>query len=302
VRIALTGGTGFIGGRLIELALAAGHQLTALTRREQKPRDGVTWILGSLEDRVSVAELVEQADAVIHLAGVLNAPNAAAFEAGNVTGTLTMLAAATAGAARRFVHVSSLAARESALSLYGGSKARGEELVRESGLDWAIVRPPAVYGPGDRETLELFRMAKLGVILMPPDGRLSLIHADDLARVLLALATHPRAPAQILIEPDDGTPGGWTHRSFASALGATVGKRPLIVSAPAPLLRLAARADRLVRRANAKLTPDRAAYFAHPDWTVDPTRAAPAELWRPTIATQQGLAETGAWYRSQGWL
>ena len=81
------------------------------------------------------------------------------------TGTLAMLAAATAGGVSRFVHVSSLAAREPKLSLYGASKARAEELVERSGLDWAIVRPPAVYGPGDKETLELFKMAKRGLML-----------------------------------------------------------------------------------------------------------------------------------------
>ena len=64
-----------------------------------------------------------------------------------------------------------------------------------SGLDWAIVRPPAVYGPGDRETLELFRMAKLGLMLMPPKGRFSVIHVEDLARLLLALAD-PEAPVE----------------------------------------------------------------------------------------------------------
>ena len=99
-----------------------------------------------------------------------------------------MLSAATAGGIHRFVHVSSLAAREPKLSLYGASKERAEGLVMSSGLDWAIVRPPAVYGPGDRETLELFRMAKLGLMLMPPKGRVSVIHVDDLARLLLALA------------------------------------------------------------------------------------------------------------------
>ncbi len=301
MKIALTGGTGFIGGRLIEIAIADGHRLTALTRRPQSPRESVEWIAGSLEDRPAVAKLVEGADVLIHLAGVLNARDAAAFEAGNVDGTLAMLAAATAGGARRFVHVSSLAAREPRLSLYGASKARSEALVETSGLDWAIVRPPAVYGPGDKETLELFKMAKLGVILMPPGGRLSLIHVDDLVRLLLALA-EPKAPSQILIEPDDGQPGGWTHKAFGEALGAAVGKRPLIVSAPAPLLRLAARADRLVRGDAAKLTPDRAAYFSHRDWTVNASRGCPPALWRPVVATRQGLAQTAAWYRAQGWL
>src|SRR5205085_927642 len=139
------------------------------------------------------------------------------FERGNVTGTLAMLAAATAGGVRRFVHVSSLAVREPNLSLYGASKARSEELVESSGLDWAIVRPPAVYGPGDKETLELFKMAKRGQIYLPPAGKLSLIHVDDLAELLLAL-TRRGAPKKILIEPDDRRPGGWTHREFGAAL------------------------------------------------------------------------------------
>ncbi len=160
--LAVTGGTGFVGRRLIDLALERGHQVRALTRRPQEPREGVEWIEGSLEDRDALERLVTASDAVIHVAGVINAPDAAGFEAGNVTGTLAMLAAATAAGTQRFIHVSSLAAREPELSQYGASKARSEDLVRSSGLDWVIVRPPAVYGPGDKETLELFKMAKAG--------------------------------------------------------------------------------------------------------------------------------------------
>jgi nucleoside-diphosphate-sugar epimerase len=301
MRLAITGGTGFVGSHLIDTALAAGHEIKALTRREQPDRDGVDWVIGDLATRDALEWLVDEADAVIHVAGTINAPNAAGFEKGNVAGTLAMLAAATAGGLRRFVHVSSLAAREPKLSHYGGSKARAEELVHSSGLDWAIVRPPAVYGPGDRETLELFRMAKLGLMLMPPKGRVSVIHADDLARLLLVLAA-PATPSNILVEPDDGKPGGWTHREFARALAAAVGTRAAVVSSPGILLRLAARADQLLRGEKAKLTADRAAYFSHRNWVVEPKRAAPPQLWRPQIPTEQGLADTAAWYRAQGWL
>jgi nucleoside-diphosphate-sugar epimerase len=301
MRIAVTGGTGFVGSHLVDAALAAGHEVIALTRRDQPPRERVSWISGDLHDRAALERLVDEADAVIHVAGVISAQGAAAFEKGNVEGTLAMLAAATAGGVRRFVHVSSLAAREPNLSLYGASKAKAEGLVHGSGLDWAIVRPPAVYGPGDRETLELFRMARLGVMLMPPKGRVSLIHVDDLARLLLALAD-PQAPWTILIEPDDGKPNGWTHREFARALGAAMGTKPAIVSSPGMLLRLAARADQLLRREMAKLTVDRAAYFSHRNWVVEPKRAAPADLWRPEIATEQGLRETAHWYKAQAWL
>jgi nucleoside-diphosphate-sugar epimerase len=301
MRIAVTGGTGFVGSHLIDAALAACHEVAALTRREQESREGVTWVAGSLEDRDALRRLATGADAVIHVAGVLNAPDAAGFDAGNVAGTLAMLSNASAGGVQRFVHVSSLAAREPELSLYGGSKARSESLVQTSGLDWVIVRPPAVYGPGDRETLELFKMAKLGLMLMPPAGRFSLIHADDLATLLLTLAD-PNAPSHLTIEPDDGRPAGWSHREFAAALGEAIGKRPLVLSAPETALRLAARADRLVRGAKAKLTPDRAAYFSHRDWVVDPAKAPPPGLWSPQIPTAPGLRDTARWYREHDWL
>ena len=301
MRIAVTGGTGFVGSHVIDVALDAGHEVRALTRRDQPPRDRLEWISGDLADRDAIHRLVRDTDAVIHVAGVINAPDAAGFEAGNVAGTLAMLAAATAGGARRFVHVSSLAAREPRLSLYGASKARAEELVESSGLDWSIVRPPAVYGPGDKETLELFKMAKRGLVLLPPKGRVSLIHVDDLARLLLSL-TARGAPKRVVIEPDDGTPDGWSHKDFAKALGQAVGRRNVSLSAPRPLLHLAARIDRLLRRDNAKLTPDRAAYFSHPDWVVTSGRFPPPDLWHPRIETRQGLAATAEWYRKQGWL
>ncbi len=297
--IALTGGTGFVGGRLIEAARQAGVTVRALTRRAQPPADGVTWIDGALDQPASLLRLIEGAEAVIHVAGVINAPDAAGFEAGNVIGTGAILAAAERAGIKRFVHVSSLAAREPGLSLYGASKARSEALVSASPLSTAIVRPPAVYGPGDRETLELFKMAARGLVLLPPAGKLSLIHADDLARLLLALA---RSDERGTIEPDDGRPGGWTHRAFGQALGRAVGRRVRTLSTPRLFLRLGARADRLMRGTAAKLTPDRAAYFCHPDWTVDPDRAAPPALWRPSIPTERGLTETATWYRAAGWL
>lgn len=301
MKIAITGATGFVGTHLLDAALGQGHSIHALTRRPQPPRDCVEWVAGDLQDRSALERLVDGADALIHVAGTINAPNAAGFDKGNVQGTLAMLAAATAGGVRRFIHVSSLAAREPKLSLYGGSKARAEQLVHSSGLDWAIVRPPAVYGPGDRETLELFRMAKLGLMLMPPKGRVSVIHADDLAQLLLALAG-PSVPSNILIEADDGKPGGWSHREFARALAAAVGTRPAILSSPGLLLRLAARIDQMWRGEKAKLTTDRAAYFSHRNWVVEPKRACPPPLWQPRIETLEGLHQTAEWYRAQGWL
>ncbi len=298
LKLALTGATGFVGTHLLDLALDEGHNVRALTRRPQSPQKGVTWVEGALDNPAALASLVEGTDAVIHVAGVINA-DAGGFEAGNVNGTAAMLCAATEAGTKRFVHVSSLAAREPALSLYGASKARSEALVTASSLSTAIVRPPAVYGPGDRETLELFKMAKRGLIVLPPAGRLSLLHVDDLARLLVTLAASEQT---LLIEPDDGRSGGWTHEEFGQALGQAVGRKVRTLAAPRFLLHLAARAEMLVRGGKAKLTPDRAAYFCHPDWAISPAHAAPADLWQPQVPTEQGLAATALWYRAQHWL
>lgn len=301
MKLAVTGGTGFVGSHFIDAALAAGHELRALTRRPQQPRPQLEWVPGSLEDGDSLRRLLEDSDAVVHIAGVINARDPAGFEAGNVTGTLAMLAAATAAGTARFVHVSSLAAREPKLSRYGGSKAGAEDLVEGSGLDWAIVRPPAVYGPGDKETLELFKMAKLRLMLLPPHGRVSMIHVDDLARLLLKLAENEQ-PSRVTYEPDDGRPDGWSHKQLASALGLAVGRKNLALSVPAGMLRMGAVLDQLVRRERAKLSPDRAAYFSHSNWVAEPQLQPPADLWSPQIATEQGLAQTARWYERQGWL
>ena len=141
--LAITGATGYVGRRVLALAESP---VRALTRRPQSPQPGVAWIEGDLADTAALAQLCKGADAVLHIAGVVNAPTRAAFDAGNVAGTAAMLAAA---GSRRFVHVSSLAAREPQISNYGASKAAAERLVMTSDLDWVIVRPPGVYGPGD---------------------------------------------------------------------------------------------------------------------------------------------------------
>ena len=211
-----------------------------------------------------------------------------------------MLAAATSAGIKRFVHVSSLAAREPMLSDYGWSKAEAEARVVASDRDWTVVRPPAVYGPAAMEMREMFRLASFGLALLPSPGRLSVIHVDDLAALLLVLAQGD--PGRLILEADDGVLGGWTHKEFGRALGAAVGKRVLPIPLPHGLMMLAARGDRLVRGKKAKLTPDRVDYFCHPDWTVDPDKRPPSQLWQPKIATPDGLAATAAWYRANGLL
>lgn len=298
--IAMTGATGFLGQRTLTAALAQGFTIRALTRRPQPDQHGVTWVAGDLDNGAALLALVGGADCLLHIAGVVNAPDRDGFAAGNITGTANILEAARHAGAAHFIHVSSLAAREPDLSDYGWSKAEAERQVVQSDLPWSVIRPPGIYGPGDTEILDMFRMAKRGLVLLPPKGRVSLIHVDDLARLLLAMAV--TGPSHMLWEADDGVQNGWSHEDFARAIGKAMGKSPRTIAAPAALLKLAARGDRLFRGSGAKLTPDRAQYLAHPDWTVDPAFRPPESLWTPHIATERGLADTARWYYEQGWL
>ncbi|CUS46208.1 MAG: NAD(P)H-binding protein [Pseudomonadota bacterium] len=299
-QIAITGGTGFVGRKLIELAAKAGHEVRALTRRPQPDIPGVTWISGALDTPVALASLVRGADAVVHVAGVVNAPDREGFAAGNITGTQAVVDAATNTGARRFIHVSSLAAREPDLSNYGWSKAGAEQIVEASALDWTIVRPTGVYGPGDMEMRDMFRLAKVGLALLPPPGKISVVEVGDLARLLLILVSTD--PGRVILEADDGVEGGWTHDAFARAIGAAVGQRVLPLALPRALLSLAAKGDRLFRGSEAKLTADRVGYLCHPDWTIDPGLRPSPSLWRAEVPTPRGLAATAAWYRSNGLL
>lgn len=303
--LAVTGGTGFVGGKLLELALAAGHAVRALTRRPQPARDGIVWIEGALDTPEALDRLVAQADAVVHVAGVVNAPDRAGFAAGNIAGTQAVVDAAARAGVARFVHVSSLAAREPRLSDYGWSKRAAEDVVAGSGLDWTMVRPPAIYGPGDMEMRDLFRMAKAGMALLPPGGRVSVIAVEDIAALLLALATTDgdRDGGGAVFEPDDGRPGGWSHAELIRAIGVSAGTpKVLSIALPRAVLSAAAWGDRTFRGKGAKLTPDRVGYLCHPDWTADPAKRPPTTLWTPRVATPAGLAATAAWYRERGLL
>jgi nucleoside-diphosphate-sugar epimerase len=150
--------------------------------------------------------------------------------------------------------------------------------------------------------LELFKVARFGFVPMPKHGRASLIHVDDLARLLLALVPGSEQVTGQTFEPDDGRINGWSHYELARAIGWAMGGRPRVIGLSPRTLHRAAKADCFMRRSRAKLTPDRAAYFSHPDWVVSQGARPPAELWEPRVETREGLKATARWYRDNRWV
>lgn len=302
--LAITGGTGFVGGHSISEALARGHKVRALARRPQAARPGVEWVAGDLGNAGALESLMAGADAVLHIAGVTNAASRAGFEAGNILGTAFVRRAA---GSRPLVHVSSLSAREPQLSTYGWSKLVGEQVARGSAGPVAVVRPPAVYGPGDREFLELLKTARTGFVPFPRNSRAAMIFGPDLAGALVALCEDVAGPGRSAgqsFEIDDGA-GGYTPAEVAAAISGALGRPARAIEVGPALLQLSATADSAFARLKGtlpRLTKDRASYMAHPDWSADSGPLLALGIWRPQTLLPEGMAATAAAYRAEGLL
>lgn len=322
MRVALTGATGFVGSHLAEALLAAGHELTCLVRtpaRADALRDaGCTLVDGGLEDEGALRRLVEGADVLHHVAGVIAARSAEEFERVNRAGTFTLARLAREAGVKRMVYVSSLAVsgptvpgrpledadRDQPVTPYGRSKQAGEQAVRASGVAFTIVRPPAVYGPRDRELLRVFQMARRGWAPLLGDGsqELSFVHAADLARALMAAGDSANTQGRTY---HAAHPETLSQRGFVEAVGAALGRSVRTVPLPKLVVRGALWSSGLFARVLGRatlLSPDKADELLAPAWTCSSEALARDTGWRAAIPLQQGLAETAEWYRKAGWL
>jgi nucleoside-diphosphate-sugar epimerase len=322
---AVTGATGFIGRALVARLASSGVSVLALVRDPARAGDlaalpNVELATGDVQNRATLQGLVERAGTVYHLAGLTSARSRAEFMSvnGEATGALAA-AAAAAPSPPKIVHVSSLAvagprlaadpAREgdvpAPLTAYGESKLLGEQLLRRGagGGRWTIVRPPWVYGPGDRATLPLFRLAARGFFPNVRGGcmGISLVHVDDLVGALL-LAGEAAAADGCVFYVTDGRPRTVAELSRA-LLAACGGGRAVPV--PAAVFRLAGLAGEAAARAVRRpplLGRDKACEGLQDGWVCDDSRIRRELGYRSRVDLDDGVAGTLAWYRKQGWL
>ena len=308
--VAVTGATGFIGRRIVRALVDYGCDVRALARRtsalaQEETTDAVTWVIGSLTDENALNALVKDTIAVVHCAGAIKAQNRDAFLAINGAGTRRLAEIAAAQPVPpRFILLSSLAAREPRLSAYAASKRAGEQALRglKGRLPSIILRPPAVYGPGDLETLKVFQMAARGFIAAPmvAGARASLVHVDDVARAVLAALELDSLPDQP-IEFDDGTPGAYSWAEIAAA-GAALRTTPRLIPVPAPILYLAgalASLSAALTHRPGVMSWGKVPELLHPDW-VAADGLFPG--YKPLWDIEKGFKDTVTWYTSRGLL
>ena len=303
--VAVTGATGFLGRHLVRALAQDGWTPRVLVRRDPiHPlwRDlEVEVVAGDLKTPGALDRLCKGAEVVIHVAGLIKATTLDGFNLVNRDGArAAALAAQVAGA--RFILVSSLAAREPQLSNYAASKRAGEDTVREVSPSALIVRPPAIYGPGDTETLGLFQIAAQSPVLpvLSPMTRIAMIHVQDAAAKLVAFC---RRPVSGLVEISDVRRDGYTWTEIMSGAAAVMGANPRLIRLPDGALRVAGTlADAWSKASN---TPSvfgsgKVRELLHADWTLS---SAPMSEGVPSaFGLIDGFANTVDWYRIEGWL
>ena len=324
MRVALTGATGYTGGRLLDALVTRGHSVSALTRPPAagRIRGGVRVVLGDLADAPALARLVESAEAVIHVAAVYRTaghPDAYYREV-NVGGTERLLEASARAGVARFVHTSTVgvhghverppADEDSPIApddVYQVTKAEAEALAlgfhQKRGLPVTVVRPGAIYGPGETRLLKLFRAIARGLYAVVGSGRAYYhpVYVDDLVEGFLLALTRPEAVGEAFIIAG---PRYVTQAELAALIARHTGGRVLPFRIPAAPIRLAGALCEAIcvplgidpplhRRRVEFWTKSRA-------FSIDKARRLLG--YAPKVDLDLGIASTVAAYREAGWL
>jgi len=324
--VLVTGATGFIGRRLVEALLEKGFSVTCLVRGASDTcalqRRPVKLVVGSLDDPEPLRKATDAIHTVFHVAGAIKAANRGQYFQVNQYGTLKLLEtlAETNPHLGRFVHVSSLAAagpsvdgrglseteKPSPVSWYGESKLGSEREVLGYAKTFpvTILRPSAVYGPGDRETLLLFRMIKRGCLFTP--GRLtrrfSLIHVDDLVAAIIGASERDTSSGEIFFLSRSEV---YSWEDVGRAIAQALKKRYRHIRFPQWLAATAGLAGdvwaRLVGRP-ATINSQKVRELLEPSWICDSSKARANLGFCPAIDLETGMEQTVRWYQNQGWL
>lgn len=304
--VAVTGATGFIGRTICSLLHDKGWKLRALVRSEARAQllkgSVDEWTFGTLDDRASLEKLIVNACAVVHCAGAVRGASQQAFDRVNVGGVRNLAEVILNSAyPPRLLSLSSLAAREPELSFYAASKRKGEQVLEQQAqaLDWIALRPPAVYGPGDRELLPLFRLMAKGIAPVPGsrDARFSMVYCQDIADLVHAWLSCDSCPNGVY-SLHDGRPGGYSWRDVSATVSALCQRPVHQFAVPSIMLNIPAWINRGLASwlgYAPMLTPEKLRELRHPDWVCDNEAIQKVLDWQPRVQLQEGLRRIPGW-------
>jgi uncharacterized protein YbjT (DUF2867 family) len=249
---AVVGATGFVGSSVVAHLAELGHRVIAISRdgtRDADWKDSVEARAADVTTGSGLDAALDGADAVVHLVAIPRESKGKTFEAVNVRGTRHTVEAAERAGIRRFVHLSALGVIDDPKLAYLSSKWRGEEAVRSSSLDWVILRPSLLFGPGDG----FFNLVKVtlkwwspGIVAIPGkgDARFQPLAVEDLAIAVARSVTDEDRAGSVY---ELGGPDWWTYREIVDEVMRVTRMKRLKLGMPIPLLRvLTAATDRVL--------------------------------------------------------
>ena len=246
-----------------------------------------------LSDSRGLGQALEDTAAIVYCAGSVRGRYLDDFLPANVAGVQAMIEAqAGQSSPAPFLLISSLAASRPELSDYARSKYMGEQALRQHAqAPWTILRPPAVYGPGDTETAPILKMARRGLVFRPgPEHqRVSLLYADDLAGAVLAWLRNWRQCADRTFAIDDGFAGGYDWPAIVRATGQSQFR---IIGVPSALLNAVAKINLTISALMGyapMLTPGKVRELTQMDWLCDNTAFTRVTGWEPSMSLASGI-------------
>ncbi|MCD6098758.1 NAD-dependent epimerase/dehydratase family protein [bacterium] len=320
-KVLVTGATGFIGHHLVRMLVEKGYYVCVTVRESSDVSRLPVEKVKLLHRDISSYHRADDADdynLIFHIAGAVKARRRQDFFYVNTEGTARILEFAKRQKRLiRFVFLSSLAAAGRSphgviidekfpphpKSWYGKSKKAAEEIVKSSGVPYTIIRPPTVYGPGDRELLPLFRAAYKGYPLCfgSKKKRVSLVYVDDLVRGVMLSAEHPDGENEVFFLTD-GEPH--SYGEFASAFEKATGKTSHPIVVPMPVLFSYAALNELIKIFIGRaMTLDIQKYpeFVG-EWLCSSDKAQKLLGYTPRVQLVDGIRMTVDWYKQKGWL
>jgi nucleoside-diphosphate-sugar epimerase len=321
----VTGATGFIGSYLVEELLKKGHNVTCLVRKTSSLKwiEGLNVRLsyGDCLERQSLLNTIEDFDYIFHLAGLTKAREEKDYFSVNVIGTENLLhtVAEKNPNIKRFVYLSSLAATGPGLnstpvnesieprpvSAYGRSKLEGEKVVLKykDKIPVTILRPPAVYGPRDRDMYTLFKMLKKGIFLCWGKCYYSLIYVDDLVKGIVISSVSKKAEGKMYCMSDGNV---YTNDDIVRAISSALGSKPLRLRIPRVVMpmfaNICANIGQKLSKKSSIISVDRMRDFKYSYWVCDSSRAKDELGFIPKVGIKEGMKWTADWYRIHQWL
>ncbi len=316
----VTGSTGFIGSHLVDSLLKKGFDVTCLVRKSSSLRHleglNVCLVKGDCCKADSLSEAVRGSDYIFHIAGLTKARSQDDFYNANVAGTENLLKAVLKSglSIRRFFYLSSLAAagpshngtplnedcEPNPVSVYGRSKYEGERLVYDhrDKLPVTIIRPPAVYGPKDKDMLMFFKMVKMGIIPYWGKSFYSFIYVEDLINGIIQTSLSKEAEGEILFISDGCV---YSSDDVIDAVSAAVKKKPIKLPVPDFFMPFFGFLTERFKNVNI-INSDKMKELRFKNWTCDSTKITKIINFVPKVRMRQGAEWTANWYRIHKWL